>query len=116
MTRRLYVMRQGKLIEVERAPATPRIHVISDTMPETLHPVNGRHYESKSEFRKITRAAGCTEMGTDPQAAPRAPKSEHLVAKEIEADIIDAYKKVQQGYKPAPVENAGEAGFDIGDL
>jgi len=35
---------------------------------------NGKYYDSKSEFRKATKAAGCIEVGDDKsvmQAAPR---------------------------------------------
>lgn len=45
---------------------SPRVHVIQDTMDATRHPINGRMYESKSEFRKLTKAAGCVEVGNDP--------------------------------------------------
>jgi hypothetical protein len=40
-------------------------NVISDIMPETRHMANGKNYDSKSEFRKATKAAGCVEVGND---------------------------------------------------
>jgi hypothetical protein len=45
----------------------PVPHFISDTMDETEHPCDGKHYTSKSTFRKITRQNGCIEVGNDPQ-------------------------------------------------
>lgn len=49
------------------------IHVISDIMDDTKHMANGKYYNSKSEFRKATKAAGCIEVGNDPSIT--RPKS-----------------------------------------
>lgn len=42
---------------------------ISDGMPGGVNGIinhaDGKHYDSKSEFRKATRRAGCYEVGTD---------------------------------------------------
>lgn len=35
-------------------------------MSETEHPFDGKHYTSKSEFRKVTKAGGGVEVGNDP--------------------------------------------------
>ncbi len=52
----------------------PRFYVISDTMSLTRHMANNRMYDSKSEFRKATKAAGCVEIGNDPALTrPRKP-------------------------------------------
>lgn len=48
----------------ERPPAGP--FVISDHMSGALHPVTGRVHDSKSNFRRDTRAAGCEEVGNEP--------------------------------------------------
>ena len=45
---------------------------ISDTMDPTEH-VDGKHYTSKSEYRKVTKARGYVELGNDP-ARLRKPK------------------------------------------
>lgn len=56
----------GELVEVSGEAVTlPRVHVISDGMDATRHPVTGRIYESKSRFRADTRATGCVELGND---------------------------------------------------
>ena len=54
---------------------TPSISVISDTMEHTRHMANGKYYDSKSEFRKATRAAGCVEVGNETKSllTPRKP-------------------------------------------
>ena len=40
-------------------------NIISDTMPPTRHMADNNTYESKSQFRKATKAAGCLEVGND---------------------------------------------------
>lgn len=39
--------------------------VISDIMSDTRHMADGKTYNSKSEYRKATRKAGCIEVGND---------------------------------------------------
>ena len=61
-----YVIRNGKLIEKYLADPIidqPSFHVISDTMDHTWHPASGKYFDSKSEFRKETKAYGCIEVG-----------------------------------------------------
>jgi len=65
-----YVLRNGRLVNKERAP--PLIerfgdapYVVSDCMPETRHMVDGNYYTSKAKFREVTRANGCEEVGTE---------------------------------------------------
>lgn len=61
-----YVLRDGKLIEKSKAPPrTGGAFVISDTMQAMRHPVTGKLMDSKSQFRAITRAAGCVEVGNE---------------------------------------------------
>ena len=62
-----YVLRNGELIEKSMAGDVheegPRLRYISDHMDALKHMANGRVYDSKSEFRKATKAAGCVEVG-----------------------------------------------------
>lgn len=53
---------------------TPAFNVISDIMPDTRHMANGKIYNSKSEFRKATRAAGCIEVGNDKSVMNPQPR------------------------------------------
>lgn len=92
-----FVFRDGKIVDketglpVESSPisfAAP--HVIRDAMDATVHMADGKIYESKSAFRKATKAAGCVEIG-DHKFKPRAPikmdKRERVDA--IEKSIYD---------------------------
>lgn len=63
-----WVYRNGKL--VPKHLAEPRYSgrvrgVISDTMDAMVHPCTGKLMDSKSEFRKITRAKGGVEVGNE---------------------------------------------------
>lgn len=72
MPRTTFVWRDGALIEKHLAPPQSGVfHFISDTMDAVAHPCTGKLMDSKSEFRKVTRAHGCIEMGNDaPTSAP----------------------------------------------
>lgn len=39
--------------------------IISDSMEALPHPCDGKIYDSKSTFRKVTKAHGCEETGND---------------------------------------------------
>jgi hypothetical protein len=53
----------------------PAPNVISDSMSETRHMADGKHYTSKSQFRQATKAAGCVEVGNETKTLlqPRKP-------------------------------------------
>lgn len=69
----VYVIRDGKL--VDKATAVPLAGcvggVISDTMPGMRHPITQKMMDSKSQFRAVTRAHGCVEVGNDVQRDTR---------------------------------------------
>jgi hypothetical protein len=54
---------------VEARGSGPRFYVISDAMADTRHMATGKYFNSKSEFRKETKASGCQEYGNDPALA-----------------------------------------------
>jgi hypothetical protein len=64
-----YVIRNGELVDKRFAEpqyqTDSAANVISDTMDSTRHMADGNYYESKSEFRKATKAAGCIEYGSE---------------------------------------------------
>jgi hypothetical protein len=41
-------------------------YVISDHMEPTKHHATGKVHDSKSQFRRDTKAAGCVEIGNEP--------------------------------------------------
>jgi hypothetical protein len=73
-----------------------------DTMDALWHPHDGRLYESKSEFRAITKASGGEEVGNDMQADNR--KADPVTRD----DVGQAISMLNQGYKPNVTETASE--------
>ena len=75
-----YVVRDGQLISKAlagpRHVSSPAVYVISDTMEPTKHMGTGRVLDSKSEFRRDTKASGCVEVGNDPAALRERPRPE----------------------------------------
>ncbi len=69
-------------------------YVISDAMAPARHPSTGRIHDSKSEFRKDTRAAGCEEVGNDPSA--RRDRSRHQTT---QADVVPDVKRAIEQLK-----------------
>lgn len=91
MARKVFVWRDGKMVEVEHNyKARPRVHLITDAMPDTWHPVDGKHYDSKSAFRKVTKASGRVEIG-DVKECPTYKEKE---PEGVKADVIEAARQV----------------------
>ena len=85
MARTTYVLRDGTLIEKHLAPPQSGVfHIISDTMDAVAHPCTGKLMDSKSAFRRVTRAHGCLEMGTD---APRQERARAYDSRGLRDDI-----------------------------
>ncbi len=66
-----YVYRNGKMIEKSKAPPKSGAFVISDTMNAMRHPITQKLMDSKSQFRAVTRAHGCVEVGNETQRDTR---------------------------------------------
>jgi hypothetical protein len=96
MPREVYVYRDGKLVPKSQAVPlnAPSHSIITDTMPETWHPADGKHYDSKSKFRRVTRARGCIEVGTERQ------KDCRQFDRNARDDVRCAIEMVRQGYRP----------------
>lgn len=77
-----------------RAPA-----IISDHMAALKHPCTGQIFDSKSQFRAVTRANGCRELGND---APIAPKKLEIDRKALREDIFRSISELEQG-RTAPL-------------
>lgn len=65
MARKTFVYRNGEIVLKYALTGAGVHYVISDHMADTVHPITGKTYDSKSEFRKVTKAHGCTEVGND---------------------------------------------------
>lgn len=66
MNRGKWTWRDGAFIPVGKEKAVVAApSIIQDSMPATWHPCDGNKYESKSVFRRVTRAHGCVEVGDE---------------------------------------------------
>lgn len=74
--------------------ALPAPMLALDTMDALWHPHDGRMYESKSEFRAITKASGGEEVGNDTQTDNRK------VDTVTRDDVGEAIQKLNAGYRP----------------
>lgn len=101
MARETYVMRDGKLVPKSQAvpllpPAKrsslPMPYFVRDEIPPTFHPATGQVMTSLSEFRKVTKASGCVEVGNEklPSYAPPPVES-------MEKTVAEAWEYVEQG-------------------
>lgn len=93
-----WVYRAGRLVPKHLATPrglTPVRGVISDSLPDLIHPCTGKRMDSKSEFRKVTRAKGGVEVGTERQVDRRTTPG--LDSSSRKADIAAAMD--QLGYR-----------------
>lgn len=85
---------EGKfsLIPVEEAckPAG-KVHVIQDSMDPTWHPCTGETMDSRSQFKRVTKAHGCIEVGNDPSVMNPKPR-EYQPITPVRQTLIQAYK------------------------
>lgn len=95
MARATYVFRNGKCVPKYKArPRETRQNatgVISDIMDPTWHPIDGKRYDSKAQFRQVTRAHGCVEVGNE-KMTPRKPRAEipdRVYREQIERSIYE---------------------------
>lgn len=82
------------------AVCLPAVH--PDGMNALWHPHNGRTYDSKYEFRSVTKASGGQEVGNDVQSKSVSQ------AKVTKDDVGKAMQMVKQGYRPSVDATASE--------
>lgn len=89
----------GRVPVVEKEPFVrqPSFYVISDYIGEGVQGMyshaDGKQYDSKSEYYKAVKAAGCVVLGNDApsQAAPLDPK---ICEKDLKQDIKTAIEQL----------------------
>ena len=112
MARGTWVWRDGALVEKHSAAplfargpagdlAVPYLN--RDGVDAFFSHADGGVYESKSQYRQMLKANGYREIGTDVEGHVKEAKAK-MPSKPIDKpDVIEAYKKVRDGYKPAPL-------------
>lgn len=82
----------------KRERKAPAIH--TDSMPMLEHPCDGKFYDSKSEFRRVTRAHGCEEVGGGWKEHRFHPLQQEVPDEEYEQAAADAVRMLEEGWKP----------------
>jgi hypothetical protein len=93
-----FLMADGREVyrKVRRVPLPARSDLpcpmlISDSMPAAEH-VDGNFYDSKSEYRRVTKAKGLVEVGNDAQRfrTPVIPDRDKAIEASIDRAIARA--------------------------
>lgn len=66
-----------------------------DNMNALWHPANGKEYDSRSDYDAVTKEHGLMEIGNESLDHIKPPADDS-----IKADVVEAYQKVSQGYRP----------------
>lgn len=80
----------------------------SDTLEPTWHPADGKYYSSKKNFRDVTKAHGCIEIGNETKTLTKSRSYKKPSRKQRREDIKRAIWEVKNGqntYKDTPYEN-----------
>lgn len=95
----IYDKSKGKMVPYSeyRAPDSSnksKVTIMTDEIPETWHPADGRYYTSKKKFREVTREHGCIEVGNDPAIYRALEKKEErpVVDAELRQELAERLK------------------------
>lgn len=100
-----FIWHGGKWLDVTgwTRPPSKAPAIIRDQMDALMNHATGEMFDSKSQFRAATKAAGCEELGND--APMTAPQQERDTAR---FDISEAIAQLEQGYEPPPAADTGD--------
>ena len=99
-----FVYRNGELVEKHLAEPLVDIdygsafHYISDHMDPTFHHAALKRYDSKSEYRKATKAHGCIEVGSDSNYGKKRLFTPKLDNRQRREDIQKTIYQLKNGY------------------
>ncbi|MGI0012647.1 MAG: hypothetical protein ACREBU_04275 [Nitrososphaera sp.] len=77
--------------------------VIRDALDGVVNPCDGKPYSSKRAYYKAVKDAGCHIVGNEAEKIAAAVETRPPPL--TEQHFIDGMKKVEAGYKPAPLEH-----------
>lgn len=77
-------------------PNLPLPFIRRDNINALWHPADGREYTSRSEYDLVTKSKGLVEVGDADLSKEVKPYEDNT----LKTDVIEAYKKVNEGYKP----------------
>jgi len=106
-----FVYRDGELVPKHlAAPLIPRgarstmsaPYLIGDTTDAFQSMADGKMYDSKSSYRAELKRQGLREIGNDIDGHLKDVVASNPQKPKAKADVIKAYQKVKQGYRPPP--------------
>lgn len=74
--------------------------VYQDSMDAIEHPADGRMYDSKSAFRRVTKEHGLEERGNERRIASGTPVRSGMSDADYERSAKEAYEMVRSGNAP----------------
>ena len=105
-----------QMIPVGEAPVGEGAHAVhTDTMDALTHPCDGKVYDSKSEFRRVTKAHGCVEVGNEWKDKRFHPGNKLPPGRK--ETLIEAWKQAKEGkLRPPPVLSEAQAERELGPI
>lgn len=67
--------------------------IISDSLADVKNPINGKTYDSKSQYYKAVKDAGCTVVGNDAPKIPKKYSGDHNVRPELRQAVREVLSK-----------------------
>lgn len=80
------------MVDAQRVLRPKVPYIIRDGMSDTVNPVNGKTYDSRSRYLQAVKDAGCVVVGDDPAANRPPPPMESPGG--AERDIKDAIEQL----------------------
>lgn len=80
-----------------RSDLAPSIH--QDSMDPLRHPCNGKLYDSRSQYDRVTRAHGCMEGGDQLVTKDGQINQKYVPKREQKESIRESILKTMQGYR-----------------
>jgi hypothetical protein len=93
MARTTYRFINGELTQISRKHSDGRLAIISDNLDGILNPADGQRYDSKSQYYRAVKDAGCEIVGGGDYPSMAKPDD----TKTIQRDIAEAYQQLR-GY------------------
>ena len=113
MIRGTWVYRDGELVPkhlaeplskgfLQRSDSITAPMLNRDNVDAFKSMADGRMYDSKASYRASLKTHGVREIGNDIEGHLKDVEASNPQKPKAHADVIKAYQKVKQGYRPPP--------------
>lgn len=97
-----YIDRDGKKIRIGNSIGAVNFggsDALGEGVQGMINPVDGKKYDSKSQYYRAVKAAGCEIMGNDAPSERKIPQSEKIDWKRAVKETIDQLSPTKKGKK-----------------